>query len=50
MEKGSSQVEKKNWGNNVAFRSLNYRYRVVFKLKRNKKKLIDDWDVKIEKK
>jgi hypothetical protein len=32
---------KKNCGNNVAFRLLDYKYRVVFKLKRTEKMLID---------
>jgi hypothetical protein len=32
-----------------AFKSLDYKYRAIFKLKRNEKKLIDVWDVKIEK-
>jgi hypothetical protein len=32
----------------VAFRLLDYKYRVVFKLKRTEKMLIDGWDVKIE--
>jgi hypothetical protein len=31
------------------FGSLNYKYRIIFKLKRNGKKLIDSWDIKTEK-
>jgi hypothetical protein len=41
------QVEK-NWGNNE-YRSLDYKYKIIFKFKRNWEKLINDWDVKIEK-
>jgi hypothetical protein len=39
---------KKNWGNNIGYRPLNYRYKTIIKFKRNGKKLIDGWDVKIE--
>jgi hypothetical protein len=31
------------------FRPLDYKYRTIFKLKRNEIKLIDGWNVKIEK-
>jgi hypothetical protein len=40
-EKGFSQVEKKIEEIIWAFRPLNYRYRTIFKLKRNEEKLID---------
>jgi hypothetical protein len=32
------------------FRPLDYKYRAIFKLKRNEEKLIDRWDVKIKEK
>jgi hypothetical protein len=32
------------------FRLLGYKYRAIFKLKRNEEKLIDRWDVKIKEK
>jgi hypothetical protein len=43
-----SQVGK-NWGNNMGNRLLDYKYKIIFKFKRNWEKLINDWDVKIEK-
>jgi hypothetical protein len=48
MENEFSKVEK-NWGNNVDNRPLDYKYKTLFKSKRNWEKLIDGWDVKIEK-
>jgi hypothetical protein len=33
-----------------AFRPMDYKYKTMFKFKRIRKKLIDNWDVKIEKK
>jgi hypothetical protein len=44
-----SQVGK-NWGNNMGNRLLDYKYKIIFKFKRNWEKLINGWDVKIEKK
>jgi hypothetical protein len=39
---------KINWGNNVRNEPLDYKYKTIFKYKRNWEKLIDGWDVKIE--
>jgi hypothetical protein len=39
---------KINWGNNVRNWPLDYKYKTIFKYKRNGEKLIDGWDVKIE--
>jgi hypothetical protein len=39
---------KKNWGNNVEYKPLNHKYKMIFKSKRNWEKLIDGRDVKIE--
>jgi hypothetical protein len=44
-----SQVGK-NWGNNMGNRLLDYKYKIIFKFKKNWEKLINGWDVKIEKK
>jgi hypothetical protein len=41
---------KINWGNNVRNGPLDYKCKTIFKYKRNGEKLIDGWDVKIEKK
>jgi hypothetical protein len=39
-ENGFSNVEK-NWGNNVDNRQLNYKYKTIFKFKKNAENLID---------
>jgi hypothetical protein len=39
---------KNNWENNMDNWPLNYKYKIIFKSKRNGEKLIDGWDVKIE--
>jgi hypothetical protein len=39
---------EKNWGNNVDYRPLDYKYKTIFKFKRNWQKLIDCWDMKIK--
>jgi hypothetical protein len=44
-----SQIGK-NWGNNMGNRLLDHKYKIIFKFKRNWEKLINGWDVKIEKK
>jgi hypothetical protein len=40
---------KINWENNVGNRLLDYKCKIIFKFKRNGKKLIDGWDIKIKK-
>jgi hypothetical protein len=40
---------EKNWENNVEYRSLNHKSKIIFKSKRNWEKLIDGSDVKIKK-
>jgi hypothetical protein len=40
---------KTNWGNNVKNEQLDYKCKLIFKSKRNREKLIDGSDVKIEK-
>jgi hypothetical protein len=49
-EKGFSQFEKEIEEIKWTFRPLNYKLRVIFKLKRNKENVIDGWDIKIEEK
>jgi hypothetical protein len=40
--------KQKTWGINVEFKSLNWKFRIIFKYKRNDAKLINGWKVKKE--
>jgi hypothetical protein len=39
---------KINWGNNMENRPLDYKCETIFKSKRNRKKMVNGWDVKIK--